>query len=917
LKRSRIIKTGIICLIFLFSAYFSHAEEFNAEYHSAHFDNGGSAVCYYMPDSPLVTVEIRVLSGLSNEGPYAGSGISHFLEHLLFKGTKTKTADEVRRSIKDMGGMINGSTGQDSAEYHVTVPNENFEVALKLLFEVVTEAVFTDNEMKTERDVILNEMKLHNDDPVSRRMSLLFQSAYSSHVYKYPIIGYEENFRKLSRSDILAYHNAVYTPARMVIGIAGGVPPEAALKAAEKTLGGYDRVSLRQTEIFEEPPRTRELIKKFPAEVTLGYLAIGFHMTSVYSPDLYAGDVLNILLSGGNGSRLYSRLVKEKKLLYSVSGYNYTPEFPGLFIITGIGAPEELDAAREEIFSVIKDAREEGVTLEEIKRAKNLVLSGYLHAHEKPGNIASSMTNSQILMGRADFLERYAEGVKNVTKEEVDKALRKYLKKDNSTTVFLVPEELLERDEIVFSGETETEQQQEPRKIEIRPREKNIQKIEISREQEIDEVNIQEKEKQEKTKDMPKKEVARLENGLKIIVQEKGNLPLVSVTFAALGGVRAETPETSGLSNLTASLILKGTSDRDSDEIIPRIEEMGGNISSWSGMNSIGVSMDLLSKDIDSGMDIYEDVLKNAAFRKEEILKQKEKITASISTQDNDIFEKGLINLRKLLYGNHPYSMREVGEKETVNAFSRDEIVSFYKEHFVPDGAVIAVVGNIDVHRVMMTMKKRFASWQGKKTPLADKTVSLPAEPQKRDLTMNKEQSLFVKGFIAVKKTDTRRYALDVASGILSGQDGILFEVLRKEKGLSYVTGAVSVPEVDKGYFVLYAALAEKNLEKAGRIISNIIKKLKAGDVSNKEISSSKKRLISQWAYSIETNQAVSMIMVLGELYGLGVESYKEYPAGINAVSRKDIINAVQEIFNQKRSATILIHSDAPQPTRR
>jgi len=900
----------IAFLIFFCSAYVAQAEEFNAEYHSAHLDNGASAVCYYVAESPLVTVEIRVLSGLSNEGAYAGAGISHFLEHLLFKGTKTKTASEIRRSVKNMGGMINGSTGRDSAEYHVTVPNENFAEALKLLFEVVTEAVFTDREMETERDVILNEMKLHNDDPVSRRMRLLFQSAYSSHVYKYPIIGDEENFKKLSRADILAYHNAVYTPGRMVIGIAGGVPPEAALKATEETLGEYRRVSLWQTEILKEPLRTQEVIKKFPAEITLGYLAIGFHMTSVYSPDLYAGDVLNILLAGGNGSRLYSRLVKEKKLLYSVSGYNYTPEFPGLFIITGIASPEKLDEAREEIFSVIRDAREEGVTLEEIERAKNLVLSGYLHAHEKPGNIASSMTNSQVLMGRPDFLKKYVEGVKKVTKEEVDNALRKYLKKDNSTTVFLVPEELWESDEIISSGETETEQQQEPRKIEIRPREKNIQKIKENREQEITETNIPKKEKQEKTEDMPKKEVTQFENGLKVIVRKKGNLPLVSVTFAAAGGVRAETPATSGLSNLTASLILKGTSDRDLDEIIPRIEEMGGNIAPWSGMDSIGVSMDILSKDIDAGMDIYEDVIKNAVFSEEEILKQKEKITASISAQDNDIFENGLINLRKLLYGSHPYAMRAAGEKETVNAFSRSEIVSFYEEHFVPDGAVVTVVGNIDVHKVVMTMKKRFASWQGKETPLADKMVFLPAKPQKRDLTMNKEQSLFITGFIGVKKTDTRKYALDIASGILSGRDGILFEVLRKEKGLSYVTGAVSVPEVDRGYFVLYAALAEKNLEKAGRIISNILKKLKKGDVSNKEIASSKKRLISQWAYTIETNHAVSMIMALGELYGLGAESYKEYPAKINAVSKEDIINCAQDIFNPKNSATILIHSN-------
>jgi len=864
-----------------------------------------------------VTVEIRVLSGLSNEGVYAGTGISHFLEHLLFKGTKSKTADEVRRSIKNMGGMINGSTGRDSAEYHITVPKENFTEALKLLSEMVTEAVFTDKEMETERDVILKEMKLHNDNPVSRRMRLLFQQAYRSHVYKYPIIGYEESFKKLSKADILAYYNAVYTPDRMVIGIAGGIRPEIALKAAKETIGAYQRVSSWRTEIFEESGDPREVQKKFPAEVTLGYMAIGFHMTSVYSPDLYAGDVLNILLAGGNGSRLYSRLVKEKKLLYAVGGYNYTPEFPGLFIITGIGAPEELDAAREEIFSVIKDACEEGVTLEEIRRAKNLVLSGYLHAHEKPGNVASSMTNSQILMNRADFLEEYVEGIKSVTKEQVAEALSKYLRKNNSTTIFLIPEYLWEDDKVISQVEDRNEQPEKTRKVIIRPRDKVARKIKPDTKDAGKKISISAKEKKEKLEDTPKKEFTRLENGLKIIVQKKGNLPLVSVTFAAAAGVRAETRETNGLSNLTASLILKGTYNLDEDEIIPVIEQMGGEINVFSGMDAVGVEMDVLAKDLDPGMDIFEDVIKNAIFREEEILKQKEKITAYIGEQDNDVFDNGVINLRKLLYGAHPYAMRVAGEKETVNAFSRDEMISFYKKHFVLDSAVITVVGDIDVRKTMSDMKNRFSAWRGTKTPLLDKKVSLMEEPKKKDIVMNKEQALFIVGFSGVKKTDNRRYALDVASSILSGTDGLLFEALRKEKGLSYISGAVSVPEVDTGYFVLYAATTEKNLTKTGRIVSDIIKKLKAGDFSEEEISSSKKRLISQWAYSIETNHAVSVIMALGELYGLGAGSYKEYPARINAASRKDIIECAQEIFNQKRSATILIHSDAPQPTRR
>ncbi|NQT32239.1 MAG: insulinase family protein [Candidatus Omnitrophica bacterium] len=125
----------VICLVF--SAGAIQAQEFGHETEKMVLDNGATIVARYVPESSLVTIQIRVMSGLSNEGVYAGSGISHFIEHLLFKGTKNKTAEDIRREIKSMGGVVNASTGLDSAEYHITVPNENFEEALKLLARVV------------------------------------------------------------------------------------------------------------------------------------------------------------------------------------------------------------------------------------------------------------------------------------------------------------------------------------------------------------------------------------------------------------------------------------------------------------------------------------------------------------------------------------------------------------------------------------------------------------------------------------------------------------------------------------------------------------------------------------------------------------------------------------------------------------
>jgi len=811
-----------------------------------------------------VTVQIRVLSGLSNEGEYAGSGISHFLEHLLFKGTHVKTSEEIRREIKAMGGMINGSTGLDSAEYHITVPNENFEKTLSLLVDMVMDPVFAEEEIAAERDVILKEIKLRNDDPVARRMRLLFAQAYREHVYKYPIIGYEEMFKKLSREDLLRYHSAVYTPDRIVIGITGGVPPDRALEAAEKEFKEYQRARPWPVDVSPEPRQVDESKSEFPADTTLGYLAMGFHTTSLYSPDLYAGDVLGILLGEGDDSRLYKRLVKEKQLLYTISSGNYTPRCPGLLAITGIGDPDRLEQAREEIFAVIEELKNGRIQDSEVERAKNLVLTDYFHSHERISSITSAMTSSQILTGDPAFFEKYVGKIKMVGIKEVEKIASKYLIRDNSTTVFLMPRG--------YQGEVKP------------PRARK---------------RAEEEERS-----------VTLGNGLRIAVKKRSRVPLVSITLAISGGLRAEDRNDNGISNLTAAALLKGTKKRGEEEIVPALEKMGGNISTFSGMNSIGISMDVLSGDLDAGLDIFEDVVKNAVFPEEEIEKQKKKIIASIKEQESDLFENGMFYFRRLLYGEHPYAMRIAGEVRTVDPISRREIMSFYRKRFVPENAVMTLVGEVDPGKTLDNLAKRFGSWKGKSSPIREEEVVPLEKMRQENIVMRKEQSLLLVGFQGVRVGDKRRYALSVMSSILSGSDGLLFHMLREEKGLVYASGAVSVLAVDPGYFVLYAATTKENIEKAKEAVLDALGRIAAGNITEEEIASSKNKLISRHAYSLETNSSISMTMALDELYGLGFRDYKRYPAEITALGRDDIVKCAGDILDLNRCAVVIVHPE-------
>lgn len=828
-------------------------------------DNGAAVVCTYMPGSQLVTIEIGVLSGLSNEGQYAGSGMSHLLEHLLFKGTSSMSGQEINREIKALGGLVNGSTGLDSAEYHITVPVKNFEKALGLIVEMVMDPAFSNDELLKEKNIVLKEIKLHEDDPSSRQMELLFAEAYREGIYKHPIIGYKDRLEALTREDILTYHAAAYTPDRVVVGIAGGVPAGEAIEAARKKLSGYKRAKvLFSASLPREPRQFEARLGRFPAEVNLGYLAIAYHTTDLYSRKLYAGDVLSNLLGEGKDSRLYKRLVTEKQLLYAVTSVNYTPRYPGLFVITGIGDPDKLDAARSEIFSVIDEMKYGKIDNVEMEKAKNSALSEYYSANESTSDVASAITTSQMMTGEPDFPELYVEGIKQVQISDVKSMLSGYLKDSNSTTVELLPSCMLEsRDTAIGAALTE-----EP------------------------------------------EESIKLANGLSVFVKARSRVPLVSVTLVVPGGVRSETPEKNGVAGLTASMLLKGTRKLGERDIVPALERKGANLEAFSGMNGGGLFMSMLSKDYPVCMDVFEACLKEPVFKQDEIPKLKAQVLASIKERDNDIFENGMDELRKVIFKDHPYAMSPLGSAESVENITRQDLVDFHSKYFVPGGSVLVVIGDVDVDKVMADITRRFGTWQGKPAEIPQEAIKPLSGRESKDIYMDKRQSLVLLGYDGIKAGDPREYPLSFINSLLSGADGLLFESFREDEGLAYASGALSVQGYDPGYFSIFVATTEENIQKVTDTAIGLVAKIASGDITEQEIAACRNKILSQHAASIESNQSLGMTVALDGLYGLGFGHYKDLPGKINSVTKEDIVAFAQDLLGKGNYALVTVRPE-------
>ncbi|MCM8761466.1 MAG: insulinase family protein, partial [Candidatus Omnitrophica bacterium] len=622
-------------------------------------DNGLTILAKRSRPDKLVAVDVKIRAGESTEGEYLGTGISHLVEHMVFKGTSSRGVGDIEREVKSYGGIINGSVSKDMTDYRIVLPSKYFPQALSILSDMLLNATFDNKELAKEKEVILNEINLNEDEPQSRLIRLLHETAYLRHPYKYPPIGYREPFRALTREDALRYYNRMYSPNRIIVTIVGDIDEDYAISLAEGAFRIFRPPDYRAWgSSYPEPRQITTRRAEEEKSTPLAYLAIGFHSTGLLDSDLFAMDVLSILLGRGDNSRLNKKLLKEDGVVYSVSAWNYTPAEPGLFVITAILDKDNLEYVEKAVTSEIEALKSGEIDEDELESARNMILADHIAILQTVDGQADAISLSYALTGNYDFSRKYVIGVQAVSAEDVKRVANKYLRPENMTVARIVPKG--------YAAEKITRRYQ--------PAKDEIKKVVLS-------------------------------NGLRVLVREDHKVPSAFITVAMLGGLAAESSRNNGISNLTARMLLKGTEKRDESQIKGYIERLGGKIDSFSGFNAFGVTVEVLKPNVEETLELIKDIIKDSDFPQEEIDKEKSLIIAAMKEEDDDIFQDGLNKLRADLFGSSPYAFRYLGSEDTINSLTRSDLVSFYKNYCVSNNMVLSVSGDVDATQIIETIK--------------------------------------------------------------------------------------------------------------------------------------------------------------------------------------------------------------------
>jgi zinc protease len=402
-------------------------------------DNGLTVLIRESHASPVVTLDIWVNTGSINE-PRQINGVSHFLEHMMFKGTETHKVGEIDRIVEGVGGMWNAGTSKDFTHYYLTVGSPHTDVGLDVLADVMMHSSLDPGELEKERKVILEEYYRKQDNPGALLYEKIYDIAYASSPLKQPVLGVPDSISTITRQQMFDYYHRYYTPDNMALVVAGDVDTQTLLNKIRSTFDGFDRRFTPYTNPPIPEERNSGKLETISKEIKETYFALIFPGPSIQQPDdVYAMDLLLYVLGEGRSSRLQQE-IKEKKRLVSTIGVTYpTHKLKGVFIVSATLKRENLDQTREAILAELEKARTKGVKRSELAKAKKLLTNVYYFSNETTAGQCASIGFYYTLSGDMAFEKNYLDNIRKQTVGDLRRVAKKYLRPDALDQVIIEP----------------------------------------------------------------------------------------------------------------------------------------------------------------------------------------------------------------------------------------------------------------------------------------------------------------------------------------------------------------------------------------------------------------------------------------------------------------------------------------------
>lgn len=719
---------------------------------------------------PLVSTRLYVHAGSAYEKPEQ-SGISHILEHMVFKGTESRPNATIGQEVEAVGGYLNAATSYDYTIYKTDMPSSQWKLGMDVVRDMAFHPMLDPQDLESEKKVILAELARGEDNPHSFAFKKLLAKSLAGTPYSRPIIGYPETINAVTSQDLKDYIATHYQPQDMLLVVVGDVKANEVLQEANHLFSKYkntQNITLPLPYYAEELPlkEGQGTVTIIPGTWNKVYLTAAVPVSNALNIESNTLDVLAQLLGGDKTSLFYRTYKHEKQLVEDIQVTNYSFERTGVFLIT---AEVEVNKIRPFWDTLTKDLANlsaKKFSQQELDRAKlNLEDDLYRTKETLPG-LASKLGYFEFFLNGEEGEKNTIEAIHSVDIDMLDEAISKWIRPERFAAVVLPPKD------VPMPNLQATLEKNWPKKVE-----------------ETTVVN----------QSNNKEEIIKL--GKKTVVLIPDNtLPYCSVTLLFSGGDALVSDKQQGLPALTATVLTKGTSNKTVIEIQNFLADRAADLSASAGRKTFSVTFTGPSKFNNELFPLVLDVIKNPEFFQSEVSRGIQDQIAAIKSQEDQPLGLAFRKIPPFLFPHSVYGYMQLGSPEVIKKFTQQDIKKFWEKQ-IAQPWVLAIAGQFDREKILQFVKDL-------PEPVENKiVVPEPSWGKERELDINipgRNQAHLLLIYKTVPDTNPETPIFNVMETVLSGQGGLLFRDLRDEQALGYTVTAFNRQTTETGYLGLY-----------------------------------------------------------------------------------------------------------------
>ncbi|MES2660428.1 MAG: pitrilysin family protein [Verrucomicrobiota bacterium] len=810
--------------------------------------NGLTLILDPDPTAPVVSAQFWVATGSIHEDAHLGAGISHFLEHMVFKGTRDYDGETLADTVQAAGGHWNAYTSFDRTVYYIDGPAASLPVFMKTLTGLVFHPTLPEAEFEKEKDVIRREIDMGLDDPDNVASRLLFSTVFHLDPRRHPVIGHRHLFDALHHHDLTNYHRTRYTTDRCFCVISGEFDPDEARKMATELTADCRPGGGREPLVAIDPPQIGPRRARETFAVPTSRISLSWKTPALDHPDAPAFDVLAGILGRGRASRLHRTLREEKELALEISAFSWTgPGREGLLAVSADAEPAKRDALIEAILAEVAAVAASPLD-DDLAKAKRQIAASQFRSLTTASGRAADLASNWHEARDLDFTRRYLAATQAVTAADIRRV-----------AATLTDERL---------GLTILDPIDAPAPVRI---------LKSARARE----DIQ---------------VHTLSNGLQLALIPDHRVPLVHLQAAVRGGLPSETAGSNGLNQLLASTLSKGTITRTAQEIAVTLESLGASISANTGNNALLVQAAGLAPDLATIAEVFAEVIISPSLPSDAIGREKASQLAALEEALQDPLHTGFSALRDAIFSGSGYGLDPLGSLETLPALDRLALSAHHSRHFNASNITLAIAGDFDPAATLDLLENHFAAlpqghaWTSPVSQLA------PGGDHARHLP--KKQAVLTFGFPGTTVSGADRHALAMIQEYASDMAGPLFTRIREELGLAYQVGATQFLGYDTGLFTFYLATAPEQADLARREILAEIGKIASRGIPDDAFDRVRSTVLSGLAIQQQSPSSVARHVALDLLFGHSADQHRLLPAAYNALTAAKVREIAARIFS-------------------